>query len=194
MLLLAYTPLAKKISKVNMDKNELLSHAVLDDDIEEVKRLLKDGANPNHRIMRGRTPLHLIASVVEGPGEIRYDDEEMIRILIEAGAKIDQIDGVGYTPLIYAVQSKKQKVVKIFLDHKANVNYVTPTGRTALYWAARFGTADEMAVLTAKTLDQYGADPKICDNEGHAPITMRPDWYGQGYVCQNGYAVSLNSK
>lgn len=64
-------------------------------DVEDVKRHLAYGANPNCRDNISRSPLHLAAMGGQHP--------EVVRVLLEHGAMVDIRDSVGDTPLFYAI-------------------------------------------------------------------------------------------
>ncbi len=75
--------------------------------------LLENGADPNVRDDKGRTPMHIIAQ--KGIGK------NQVQVLIEYGADINAYDREGKTPLD-AAQKAKRKVVANFLT--AHVNRV----------------------------------------------------------------------
>ena len=57
---------------------------------------------------------------------------ELIQILLNAGADLNLGDGNGETPLMKASRSRKIRTVKLLLEKGANVNAADYTGRTAL--------------------------------------------------------------
>jgi hypothetical protein len=71
-----------------------LHHAVQREDLGMVVTLLGAGADPNRADVAGNTPLHLLATTTG----LRHP-EFAARRLIEAGARVDARNALGYTPL-----------------------------------------------------------------------------------------------
>ena len=69
---------------------EPIHEYVGDGNVEEVKRLIKEGADVNAKDFMGYTPLHW--AVIKG-------DNKIIEILISNGAYVNGEDKDGYTPL-----------------------------------------------------------------------------------------------
>ena len=81
---------------------------------ECVRRLLRSGANPNvHTATRvesgtwatgvytmGETPLHLA---------VTFGDEEMVRLLVDAGADMQAEDGYGHTPMVWCARARRSE-------------------------------------------------------------------------------------
>ena len=67
---------------------------------------------------------------------IKDRNETMVNLLVSLGANVNAIDGLGFTPLYYATIYGLAPVVRLLIDHKANVN-ATHTDRrfTALHYA-----------------------------------------------------------
>lgn len=62
--------------------------------VEEIKRLIAEGADVNHqRADSGRTPLH---------NAVLLNAPEIVRVLLDAGARLDIEGDKGLTPLEYA--------------------------------------------------------------------------------------------
>jgi len=142
-----------------------------------VKLILEAGADVNAKHKNGQTALHLLL-------DVRYSDysqyclsKDTLELLLADGADVSLKDNNGRTPLHLAVESADGDVVKLLIDHGANVNIRDDaTGSTALHHAAQFGNADAAEVLIAN-----GADINAKDNQGHSPL----------YVAVNhGYSVA----
>ena len=73
------------------------------EDIEATKWLLSRGANVHQCLDDGQTPLHGAAD--------RNNGTKVIELLLNAGAKINARDHLGKTPLFYAQQSEKKRIV-----------------------------------------------------------------------------------
>ena len=72
---------------------------------------------------------------------------EIVRKLRARGA---QIDGAGWTPLIYAATGGHDAVVTYLLTEGANVNAVSPNDTSALMMAVREGKQSTVTLLLAK--------------------------------------------
>ena len=74
---------------------------------------------------------------------------DVVKTLVDAGARINEQDIRGMTPLMFAVASESQKlpVVKALLAAGADVNAKSKTGETALDWAGKFGSREVLAAL-----------------------------------------------
>ena len=66
----------------------------------------------------------------------RSNDIESVRILLAAGADVNQVSGYGWSPLLVATQNRYYKLGAFLLDHGADPNLANKGGWTALYLAA----------------------------------------------------------
>ena len=71
---------------------------------EATKWLLEHGANPNARMVDGRTPLHRAAE--------RNTNARTTKLLVDSGARVASRDAMDMTPLDYAVDKRKPKVAE----------------------------------------------------------------------------------
>ena len=106
-----------------------------------ISYLLHLGADPNAIDILGicitifnRTPLHYA---------VQYGNNESIRLLLEAGAKVNAKDGAGisniffinFTPLHLAANIGDVSKCELLYINKANLNVTDDTGLTPLHWA-----------------------------------------------------------
>lgn len=90
----------------------LLFSAASDGDAAKLKTLLdKDKYDVDWRGEYGMSPVH-IATLNNHP--------DCVRLLIKAGAKVNQYDNDGWTPLMAAAAFAEHKLVKMLLDAGAN--------------------------------------------------------------------------
>lgn len=90
----------------------LLFEAASEGDADKLRTLLdKDKYDVNWRGEYGMSSVH-IASL--------NNQAECVRLLISAGAKVNQFDTEGWTPLMAAASFAEHKMVKILLDAGAN--------------------------------------------------------------------------
>ncbi len=119
-------------------------------DLEAVRALLQQGADPNAAQADGLTGLHW-AALNGGDG--------IAEILLYAGAAASPVTRVGgYTPLHLASQSGHGAVVLTLLEGGANADKYTTTGVTALHFAAQSDAADAIRALV-----EHGADVNARD-------------------------------
>jgi ankyrin repeat protein len=65
----------------------------------------------------------------------KANDLESVKVLLAAGADINQTTGYGWSPLLVATQNRYYKLAAYLLDHGANVNLGNTGGWTPLYLA-----------------------------------------------------------
>jgi hypothetical protein len=86
------------------DINKLLQYKVSMNDINSVRKLLEQGANPNIKDRNDETPL-MIAT--------RSGTEEMVKILLDAGANVNIKDGQNQTALDIAKKRSISSLIKL---------------------------------------------------------------------------------
>jgi ankyrin repeat protein len=131
-----------------------LANAASNCNLESVKFFLSKGTNVNTPNTKGGqvkfgpiqliklTPL-MLASTFCAP--------DVVQTLLDAGAKVNDADIRGMTPIQFAVSSEAQNpaVVKLLLKAGADVNAKSSVGETALDWAMKFGNKEVTAALTS---------------------------------------------
>jgi len=121
-----------------------LHQAVLDKNINLVKRLLSKGADINligPRKFGDGSALHLA---------IREGNVDIARLLIDRGADVDALDQNDFTPLHNAAWSGNLKLVKILLNAGANIKASTYDGDTPLSLAQNNDQARVAEFIQAK--------------------------------------------
>ena len=168
----------------NRESGAPLHYAVLHNNNKEVVSLLiSKGADVNLTDKYKQTPLHF---VVDSPLEkLPVLDLDIIKLLVDNGAKFDVKDSDGYTALRYAALWGQTDTVKLFLSKGADtsslhmaacagdlsrvkkiiaqgtkVDQKDEKGWTALFWAASAGQTE-----VDKFLIDNNAD--ISANDGH---------------------------
>lgn len=106
-----------------------------------VDALLAGGAKVNGRTPTGDTALMTAALV----GNI-----EIAKKLRMKGA---ELEGPGWTPLIYAATGGHEAMIAYLLAEGANINAQSPNGTTALMMAIREGKGPAVTLLMAKGAD-----------------------------------------
>lgn len=117
---------------------------------EEIRNLLRQGADPSAAQPDGMTALHWSAL---------NDHLDIVETLIFAGATLQPATRVGgYTPLHLASRAGNAEVVAALLGAGANPDILTGTGAASLHFAAE---ADALEVVSA--LVGHGADVNVRD-------------------------------
>jgi ankyrin repeat protein len=106
--------------------------------VDSVKHLLDRGANPNAWTASG-TPLTVAANA---------GADDIVRLLIERGARIEQPSPDGFTPLAWAAaNSRPGKTVEYLLNAGADPNAACADGSTALDFALSSGSPATVQLL-----------------------------------------------
>lgn len=116
-----------------------------DDEVEIVSMLIAGGADVNLGEKgsfgsTARSPLW-VATV--------YDYAETIKVLLAAGADIENAYEQGWTALLTAAYRNKNKALRVLLDAGAKVNIKTKEGFTPIYAAAQEGNLEGVQMLIA---------------------------------------------
>ena len=116
--------------------------AVFKSDSEEVKRLLRAGANVSEANDYGATPMQLAAET---------GDVAILKLLLEAGADPDTPNAEGQTALMSVARTGNVEAAKLLLKRGAKVNAVEQFGgQTALMWAAARRHPQMVSLLLSK--------------------------------------------
>lgn len=94
----------------------LIQRAALKNKIWLVEELIKRGAKLDGAIEQS----------------INLNSYESLKLLLTAGANIEELDEQGYTPLQQAVMSNKPQAVQLLLEHGADMTITNSFGRTPL--------------------------------------------------------------
>lgn len=133
------------------DLTDALLKAAREDQIDEVHRLILEGADADARDVRGGTHATPLLQAA------RYDHVEVCRLLIQEEADVNTCS--GSTPLIEAATKGYLEVVQILLDRDADVSGAGTQGWTPLMHAAERGHADVCQALLESTADVNEGTP-----------------------------------
>ncbi|MCC6051246.1 MAG: ankyrin repeat domain-containing protein [Thermofilum sp.] len=148
----------ERIASVAVGLSRELFEACKKGDVKRVEELLDEGANPNARDERGRTPLHY--AVLSGA-------EKIVELLVSRKAEVNARDAEGKTPLHYAVQRGDLYTVERLVKARADVNAQDNLGVTPLDLARKSGY-QQIAELLAKAAGAGGGSspPKTGEAAG----------------------------
>lgn len=142
-----------KPSKAQQKLNDKLYDAAMKGKVEQVKKLLEKGANPNsHSGRRYETPLMAAMQSLDKKQRI-----ELMKILINAGADVNARNRSYSTALHYNFYKDSVDKLKLLIQSGADVNARNMYGRTPL-----FGAREEQVKLYISA----GADVNARDYEG----------------------------
>ena len=186
-------PVAAQISP-HQSVNAQLLVATRQVDLEGIQKSLERGASPNSRNRDGKTALFMgieknqIAIVrmmlAAGPDVILASLEkvtpliaaayagnsEIIGLLLDKGAKLEEQDRLHKSALIYAAGMGHTSVVEQLLKADALINAAYADGLTPLMWAAGQGHTETVKLLLAK-----GAQKQLKDDRGLSAADMAKD-------------------
>ncbi len=121
------------------DRVELLRNAVKKNDVATTARIIATGtASLEEQDEHGHTLLGLAA---------RSGNEEMIRMLLCAGAKVDTVDANGKAPLMHAASTRHFSSLSILLQAGALASRVDNFNHSALSHAVRNDDAELLLAL-----------------------------------------------
>lgn len=117
-------------SQIDLD-NQLLEAVKVPDDLQlqAVKDLLDQGANPNALGFLDDTPLHLAAL---------HNNIEIAKLLLDRGVDVNAANLFGGTPLFYAAGHNHLAMTQLLLDRGADANLTDNGGKTAKAIAAKY--------------------------------------------------------
>jgi len=152
--------LAKKFVKItDKDNNGVTAflHAVNAGQLEIAKLLLSKGACFEDKSTKGGKTALLIATEGESPnGEYL----NLVKFLLDNGAKISETDDLGCTPLIHVITREEvdHKLVKFLLDNGADVNKGDKDGTTALHYAVAKNDPELVKLLLIRKANVHAKD------------------------------------
>ncbi|KAI8497769.1 hypothetical protein Bbelb_244210 [Branchiostoma belcheri] len=161
-----------------------LTYATVQRNLQLVRTLLLScHADPNATNIQHRAPLHFAARVEQpkttdkNNSDCEKATEEIVNMLLQAGAKADLADRHGITPLHVAAEKLDKTVCKALLQPEysrfTNANAVTKDGRTPLHCMLQYGVQtydDQIAVIT-KMLLKRGASLHVVTH-GYTPLHL----------------------
>lgn len=144
---------------MQLGKTNLLHRAVRENSLKVVSEVLKAGYKHNidAKTQDGQTAVHL---------SCQHPDEQILKLLIEAGANVNCRDSRGDTPLHYACRNQNAEMTRILLEQHVNVQARNnTTGWVPMHDAARHGNIGAIKLLIEARAPPL---PRACD--GQFPI------------------------
>ncbi len=123
--------------------DDALARAVSDNQTEIAALLIKAGADVNK--LDENKQSYLFNAVYNNCAE--NSCVEMVDLLLNSGADIDQVSSTGMTPVMEAIDRGSVKMMQLFINKGFNVNKRFPNGETPLQYATRVGQPEIVALL-----------------------------------------------
>lgn len=104
-------------------------------------------------------------------------DENLIKLLIDSGANVNERDNLGNTPLFYVINMQNKSLVKLLIDNKAivwNKNYKNRFGKNAL----KYALDNYLENLSVLMVDKYAVCSNLTDNLLKKFSKKSQDMYG----------------
>ena len=134
--------------------NNTLIDAVLIDDLNNVRFLLENGAEPNIPNKYGKLPLH---------EAVRQGYKDTVRLLLRYGADPDMLDNDGNTSLWHV--GDRVDILRLLIANGANLEFQNMKKETILHQAVLDNNEAVVRVLL-----YAGMDPNIQDINGDTPL------------------------
>lgn len=149
-----------------------LIFAVMRPSAEVVAALLEAPGTPlAARCEQGATALHLAAFTCH---EAEAEAVEVLRLLLAAGADVNDTFDEGMTALMVAASRRSARAVQLLLRAGADPNAATASGATALYAAVQAGAPAVVTQLLAAGADP-NAEAEAHQTPLHAAATLGAD-------------------
>ncbi len=155
--------LEKRLVNIESKDYEELSCVRKSSELYDPKQKCPGDAKASTRSLE-KTPMHLACE---------RSDLEMVKLLINKGAKVDSEDKEGMTPLFYAVLSKSVEICEYLLEKGANLEHTDCQHRTPLYWVVSLDDPEMLDYFIKK-----GADINAPNKYGRTALS-KACWYGQ---------------
>ena len=135
---------------------------------DAVRVLLQRGADLHRPNARGETPLHVAVY-----GDVGAAHADVIKTLLDAGARPETVDGNGLTALQRFVRHSgdKGRIVTLLIRAGADPDQKDPRGDVPLHAAIKEGGSNGKAAIVEALL-AGGANPCVQDDRGYTPYQI----------------------
>jgi hypothetical protein len=165
---------------VYMEGTPLITIAARAGSVKVVRYLIVSGANLNALTPAYETALMLATYFPSDAVEISSQHEEVARMLVEAGAMVDNHPH-NYTPLAYAAYQGRDRMIQFLIRRGAKVDIGANPGyvyvNTPLMMAAMQGHTSSAVLLL-----RAGADARVRVVNGHTAAELAAKYNGRNLV------------
>ena len=197
-------------------KNELFESPIhLASSSKMIKLLTDHGSDPNDQNYKGDTALHkkildvkTVTELISNEADVNrksknnvtalmlsalFGKPEVVKVLLQNGANINDLDYRSETPLHYAStghSSEKDKayVAQILLYAGAKVDAMDIKNETALHYSSKYGDLEVANVLT-----YFGADPNARNIELKTPLHLATTPEMATFLLQHGAKIDAKN-
>ena len=178
-----------KIDKFNENGLTLLHLAIENSDLAKLKELIKNGANINIRAEYNYSPIEYACMnnkikeaeiLLENGVDIRnqdllhiacsYGNTEMVKLLIQYGCDVNEVDIDGRVPAHWAIQENNLECLKILYDNGANFEIRSYKDSTILSYAVGEGNLEIVKYLLENGMTKY------INDEVQPPLSLAVHW------------------
>lgn len=181
------------VQNLYSDDSKVILDPIFFGNLETVRALVENGANPNQTDNMGWTPLmyNCLGDMERDPDAYQeQEDLKVIKYLIENGADIYAKNDNGNIAMLIAVLSGRLETVKFFLEQGVPVDYRGEYNTTALIYAASRGHFEIVKYLLEK-----GANINAATDGGRTALIEAIDYDSFGlvqYLVEKG--ANVNAK
>jgi ankyrin repeat protein len=126
-------------SWVNFDGQAPFLRAALAGDIDLMRLLLANGADPNIKTTQGTTALMAASGINWIPGQTYSHSEEeyveAVKLCLERGADVNSANSLGLAAIHGAANRGWVSIIQILADHGAKLDVKDIAGRTPMIFA-----------------------------------------------------------
>ena len=161
------------IDDMHINIHEKLKVAVVQQNLDKVQKYLAQGADVNYinKVFPDDPALIQAMKHTYDEDGVKYEPNiEIIKLLIENGADVNNKNFIDSSPLHYAVELKNTEIIKLLIDKGADVNNKNSFGDTPLHRAV-FNSLENTKILI-----ENGADIKAKDKDGKTPLDIAKDY------------------
>jgi hypothetical protein len=134
-----------------------LTIAVANEEIDEIRNLIADGADVNAKEENKTTALFVA---------VESGNTAIVELLLNSGAKVNARDENKQTPLMQLDEDADHQLAELLIINGAKINLTDKEGNTALILA----TDNDVRIEVLKALIDAGADVNLTNNEGQSAL------------------------
>lgn len=185
----------------NEDLNRQLFEAVNNNNLNEVQKLLKAGADPDLPDRWGGFVLieackvnnmEMVKTVLKYTNKVNIFDKHVLILIDFKKVPVQSSLKGGLTPLSVAVLNKNTKLITYLLSKGADINFKNKNGSTAIFQAA-----GESSLPVLQFLVKNKAQINIINNDGQTPLSfalLKHEVENADYLLEKKAKINLSNK
>jgi ankyrin repeat protein len=143
------------------ESNNALMYASEKGHLHIVDYLIKAGVNLNMAIGNKKITALMVISIKRTNNlsdKMLYKRAQIVQLLVDGGADINQKDIFGKTALIHALETENFSIVEALVNNKADINIKDTEGKNALYYVSTYKTYNKEFNLVSEFIDFSTSD------------------------------------